>query len=104
MQISKKGKSLNYQTCLVSGGQDTALTGNCWEATCGCKNKAPSSEKRKQKRNSRKMNASECNLKVTKRKKTKCLLPALPKKQRRSKQLKNTDSPKSIEKQESFHK
>ena len=69
MQISKKGKTLNYQTCLVSGGQDMAFTDNCWAATCGCEIKAPSLEKRKQKRNSRKMNASETNLKITKREK-----------------------------------
>ena len=79
MQISKKGKPLNYQTCLVSGSQDTALTDNCWAATCGCKIKAPSSEKRKQKGSSRKRNASECNLKVTKRKKQIVFFPALPK-------------------------
>ena len=79
MQISKKGKTLNYQTCLVSGGQDMAFTDNCWAATCGCEIKAPSLEKRKQRRKSRKMNASETNLKITKReKKTKSLHPALP--------------------------
>ena len=65
----KKGKSLNYQTCLISGGQDTALTDNCWAATCGCEIKAPSLEKRKQRRNTRKINASESNLKFTKREK-----------------------------------
>ena len=71
MQISKKGKASNYQTCLVSGVQDTALTDNCWAPTCGCETKAPSLEKRKQKRNSRKMNASESNLKPTRREKNK---------------------------------
>ena len=73
--IPKKGKSVNYQTNLVSGSQDTALTDNCWAATCGCKIKAPLSEKRKQERNARTMNASECNLKVTKRKKNKMFTP-----------------------------
>ena len=73
----EKGKSLNYQTCLVSGGQDTALTENCWAATCGCEIKSPSLEKRKQKRNSRKMNASESNLKITKREKNKLITPCI---------------------------
>ena len=77
MQISKKGKALKYQTCLVSVGQDTALTDNCWAATCGCEIKAPSLEKRKQKRNSRKMNASESNLKFTKREKNIMFTPCI---------------------------
>ena len=75
----KKGKSVNYQTSLVSGSQDTALTDNCWAATCWCKIKDPSSEKRKHKRNSRKTNASECKLKVTKRKKNKMFTPCVTK-------------------------
>ena len=77
MQISKKGKPLNYQTSLILGGHGTALTDKCWAATCGCKIKAPTSEKRRRKSNSRKTNASESNLKITKREKNKMFTPCI---------------------------
>ena len=53
-------------------------TDNCWATTCGCKIKAPSLKKGKQKWISRKLNASKRNKKIKKREKRKCFFPALP--------------------------
>ena len=75
-------------------------TDNCWATKCGCKIEGPSFEKLKQKRNSRKVNTSKRNIKIIKKKRKQnvsyCI--ANSKKQRRSKELKNRDSPKSIKK------
>ena len=72
----------------------------CWATKCGCKMKGPSFEKIKQKRNSRKVDTSKRNIKIIKKKGKENISSCIAnsKKQRRSKELKNRDSPKSIKK------